>query len=284
MTQAMHRPATLDEVLALLARLPEAKLIAGGASLVAMINAKLVDPEALVSLSRVAELRGISEMPDGGLRVGAMLRHCDAVRETRFHGTLAVVREAAMVIANATVRNMGSLGGAIAHADPGLDYPPALVAAGATIEVASVRGRRMLPAGEFFVDWYTTALQSGEMIAAVHLPAPRPGVGLYHKFARVAGDYATASVALTMTRSAGSLETRVAIGACGPRPVRLDEADRMLSGNPGPEALREAGDRLVAAADPVDDVRGSAEYRRMLIPRMLMRAWNDARAGLDASK
>jgi carbon-monoxide dehydrogenase medium subunit len=280
----MFRPGTVEEAVALLRRLPDVKIISGGATLVAMINARLAEPKALVSLAGVGELRGIAETPGGGIRIGAMTRHREAAAETRFACTLAVVRQAASLIANATVRNMGTIGGAISHADPGLDYPPAIVAAEAQIEIASEYGRRRIPASEFFVDWYTTALQSGELVVAVHLPAASAGVGLYHKFARVSGDYATVSVALTMSERTGGVATRVAIGACGPVPILLEEANALLSGNPGEKELRRAGELLAAAADPVDDVRGSAEYRRMLIPRMLARAFAEARAGLGAIK
>lgn len=277
MNTGLFRPASVAEALALLARLKDAKIISGGASLVAMINARLADPAALVSLVRIEELKGIDQAPGGGFRIGAMVRHCDLAADPRFGGTLAVVPMAAAQIANATVRNMGTIGGAVAHADPGLDYPPALVAADAKIEIAAADGRRQVPAAEFFVDWYTTALQPGEMVSAVHLPAARPGIGLYHKFARVSGDYATVSVALTVVREGPAIVTRAAIGGCGPAPLMIDQANHLLSGNPSAEDVRRAGDLLQAAADPVDDVRGSAEYRRMLIPRMLARAFDEAR-------
>ncbi len=284
MNTGLFHPDSVNDALALLARLPDAKIISGGASLVAMINARLIDPAALVSLARIEELKGISETPGGGFRVGAMTRHREIAAEARFAGTLAVLRRAASQIANATVRNMGTIGGAVSHADPGLDYPPALVAADASIEIAAASGRRQVPAAAFFVDWYATVLQPGEVVSAVRLPAARSGVGLYHKFARVAGDYATASVALTMVRDGAGVATRVAIGACGPTPVLLEEANRLLCGNPGADELRRAGSLLQAAADPVDDVRGSAEYRRMLIPRMLERAFAEARASLGATR
>lgn len=284
MNTGLFRPASVAEALALLERLPDARIIAGGASLVAMINARLADPAALVSLARIEELTEITELPGGGFRIGAMACHRDLAAETRFSGTLSVVRMSAAQIANATVRNMGTIGGAVAHADPGLDYPPALVAADARIEIAAALGRRQMPAGEFFVDWYTTALQPGEMVTAVHLPAARSGVGLYHKFARVSGDYATASVALTMVRDGAAILTLAAIGGCGPTPLMSAEANRLLSGDPTAEDVRRAGDLLQAAADPLDDVRGSAEYRRLLIPRMLARAFDEARVRAGASR
>jgi aerobic carbon-monoxide dehydrogenase medium subunit len=167
------------------------------------------------------------------------------------------------------VRNMGTIGGALAFADPGLDYPPALVAADAQIEIAASAGPRRLPAREFFLDWYTTALQPGELVAAVILPRPSPGYGRYHKLARVAGDYATVSIALAA--GAGNA-LRIAVGACGPAPIARPEVDALLSADRSPAAVVHASQLLVEHADPIDDVRGSAEYRRMVIPRLLASA------------
>jgi len=180
-----------------------------------------------------------------------------------------VVPHAALQIANATVRNMGTIGGSISFADPGLDYPPALVAAGAMVEIASVEGRRTVPATEFFVDWYLTALEPGELVTAVLLPAPERGVGVYVKHARVAGDYATASVAACLHEDG---RVSVAVGACGPTPLADAETDALLSSERSDAAIARAAELLVQRADPLDDVRGSADYRRLLIPRLLSRA------------
>src|SRR5262245_48920414 len=140
--QGLYRPATVQEAVALLARDPEARPLAGGATLVAMINARVAEPSALVSLAGIAEIRGITQLPDGGVRIGAFTRHRETASCELLTGALAVVPHAASQIANATVRNMGTIGGSISFADPGLDYPPALVAAGATIEIASAQGTR----------------------------------------------------------------------------------------------------------------------------------------------
>jgi carbon-monoxide dehydrogenase medium subunit len=151
---------------------------------------------------------------------------------------------------------MGTIGGSISFADPGLDYPPALVAAGASIEIAGTAGRRRVAAADFFVDWYTTALEPGEIVTAVLLAGTRAGGAAYVKHARVAGDYATASAAVCID-AAGPV--RAAIGSCGPTPVRDDDADVLLSAD-----------------------RGSAGYRRLLIPRLLLRAVRRAEASTDA--
>ena len=274
--QGLLRPRTVAEATALLAQDPEARPIAGGATLVAMMNARVIEPEALVSLAGIAEIQGISALADGRIRIGAFTRHRESAGSALLVGRAGVVRHAASQIANATVRNMGTIGGSIAFADPGLDYPPALVAAGAEVEIASSAGRRIVSARAFFVDWYVTALEPGEMVTAVLLPRPAAGAaGLYVKHARVAGDYATASVAAC--RQADG-RTHVAIGSCGPTPIADDDVDALLSADRSDAAIARAGALLQARADPLDDVRGSADYRRALIPRLLRRALRELEA------
>ena len=276
--QGMYHPASVDEALALLAQDPEAKLMSGGATLVAMMNARVLEPRALVSLGRIAEIKGITALPDGRVRIGAFTRHCETAACALLTGTAAVVRDASGQIANASVRNMGTIGGSIAFADPGIDYPPALVAAQAEVEIASPGGRRTVPAAEFFVDWYTTAVEPGEMVTAVIVPKPLEGTGLYVKHARVSGDYAIASVAICLRRGSG---LRVAIGSCGPTPIADEEVNAILSADCSAAALSRAGELLQARADPLDDVRGTAEYRRMLIPRLLARAVHSVQAAQE---
>jgi carbon-monoxide dehydrogenase medium subunit len=268
--QGYFRPRTVAEATALLAQDADAKPIAGGATLVAMVNARVLQPAAFVSLAGIAEIQGLSLEPDGRVRIGAFTRHRDTAASELLRGANAVVREAAGQIANATVRNMGTLGGSIAFADPGLDYPPALVAAEAEVEIASATGRRTLPAREFFVDWYTTALAPGEIVTAVRLPAAgQRGRAVYLKHARVAGDYATVSIALA-ERAPAAL--RAVVGACGPTPISSDEADATLRAGRGAAAVAQAAAALVARADPLDDVRASADHRRRLVPGLLARA------------
>ena len=277
--QGMLWPRTVDEATAMLAGDPDARPLAGGATLVAMMNARVLEPLTLVNLSRIAELRGIRAAADGALRIGAFTRHAETAACALLRGSATVVRQAASKIANATVRNMGTIGGSISFADPGLDYPPALVAAGASVEIAGVSGRRQVAAADFFVDWYTTALEPGEIVTAVLFSAPRPCRTSYVKHARVAGDYATASAAVCIDADG---PVRAVIGSCGPTPVRDDAADALLSGDRSEAAIARAAALLEAHADPLDDVRGSAEYRRLLIPRLLLRAVRRAESDTDA--
>lgn len=266
---SLFRPRTLDEALDILAATPDARPISGGASLVAMMNAGLIEPAALVSLTRIPELSGTQVAADGSILIGAATRHSAVAADAVFGGTAAVLAHAASQIAGVAVRNMGTIGGAVAHADPGLDFPPALFAVDARVRIAAQSGRRTLPIRDFFVDWYTTALQPGEIVIGFEIPKPKPGAGFYLKHARVAGDFAIVSVALSLTDDG---KVRVAVGGCGPGPLASAEADQILSSGLSAGALHRAGALLVALANPVDDVRGTAEYRKLLIPRMLARA------------
>ncbi|HEY1749488.1 MAG TPA: xanthine dehydrogenase family protein subunit M [Xanthobacteraceae bacterium] len=271
----LFRPRLLAEALELLAETPDARPISGGATLVAMINAGLVAPPALVSLTRIEELRGVNILENGDIFIGAAVKHNAIATDGRLTGTAGVVSHAASQIAGTAVRNMGTIGGALSHADPGQDFPPALCAVDAVVEVASKDRRRKVPVREFFIDWFTTALEPGEIVVGVKIPKPVPGVGLYLKHARVSGDFAIASVALSV---AADGQVRVAIGGCGPKPITSGDADAILSSEKSRVAIGRAGDILTALSNPLDDVRGSAAYRRLLIPRMLQRAIEDAAA------
>lgn len=272
----LHRPESLGEAVGLLTGDADIKPLAGGASLVAMLNARLIEPSALVSLARIKELHGTNELPDGTLRLGAMTRHSELAERTTLVGPRRVLQQAARAIANPTIRAMGTIGGSVALDDPGADYPPALVALSATIELVGPAVTRLVPAGDFFIDWYTTVLAADELVAAVLLPPVGAGAGVYHKLARVAGDFAIVSVAVVRH---GDDQVRAVIGACGPRPLSIPEADaELVRGN-----LAAAGAVLAEAADPVDDSRASANYRRRVIPRMLARAFAEASEQVHSS-
>lgn len=282
---ALLHPASVAEAVALLAGDADGRCLAGGATLVAMMNARLVTPSRLVSLAGIEELRGIAPAAEGRLRIGAMTRHGETAADTRLAGSAAVIRSAAAQIANPVIRNMGTMGGSIAFADPAADYPPALVAAAAEIEIAGRQGRRRLKAEDFFVDWYQTALEPDEIVTAVLVPpALKNSYGRYHKLARVSGDFAIASVALCLAIEAGRVTAlRVAVGGCGPKPVRAIAAESALVGAPlAALDTTDLGAALAAAADPVDDVRASAAYRRLVVPRLVRQALAEAVATVGA--
>lgn len=264
------KPQSLDEATRMLAENPEARALAGGATLIAMRNAGLVEASHFVSLSGIADLQGISKT-DNGISIGAMTRHCETAGCDLLTGSLAVVRQAAGMIANRPVRNMGTMGGAVSNADPAADYLPALACADAVAHISGPNGTRTVDILDFVQDWYETALEEGEILTAITLPHPRSERSLYRKVARVTGDYATASCAMALDGDT----VRVAIGACGPGPIRNREAEEALRGKLAQgDAVTAFAATLADLADPIDDVRGSAEYRLALIPRLI-------RAGLS---
>lgn len=269
MTPFVHSPISIDEAVGLLSSIDGALPIAGGASLVAMMNARLVEPSCVVSFERIDGLRGVTVDPDGGVRIGAMTRHRESAASPQLVGAHALLKQAASVIANRPVRNMGTLGGALGNADPAADYLPALRCLDAEIEIAGPTGRRSAPMSSFIVGWYETALEPGEIVVAVRLPPLPPGQTLYRKLARVSGDYATISCAVRLEGHGSGATARVAIGACGPGPLRDETAEEALRGAlADPSAVAALGEALQALSDPIDDVRGSADYRRRLIPRV----------------
>ncbi|MEC7490160.1 MAG: xanthine dehydrogenase family protein subunit M [Pseudomonadota bacterium] len=275
----LHHPRTVDQVVALLAEDQDARCLAGGATLVAMMNADLLAPTALVSLRDVETLKGISLTSDGTAVIGAMTNHVTLAETNDFDKGQRIVAEAASVIGHPAIRNMGTIGGAIAHADSAADYPAALVAAEAVIRTAGGQGERDIPAGEFFVDYLETALQEGEMVSSVLIPPAPDGAVAYEKFARVEGDFATVSVAVVLKERQGNIDyIRLAVGACAPTPIRSIEVENMLRVDGiSDQTIALASEKIIAAADPVDDFRGTAEYRLNLIPVLITRALARAR-------
>lgn len=278
------RPASLDAALALLGADAGARCLAGGATLVAGMNAGRPKPSQIVSLQNIAALRGITVDADGAVRIAAMTAHAAVAAEPRLAGGLAMVREAAAQIAHPAIRNMATLGGSLADADPNADYPCALLAAGADVELAGPRGRRFCPIDDFFLGCFTTALGAGEIIVGVKLPpSRREETSAYLKFSRVDGDYATVSVAVRLGWEDGACAAiRIALGSCGATPIRVAAAERALVGTKlDAAALSIAAQAYVAASDPPSDFRGTADYRRMIIPGLLQRA---VRQALDADR
>ena len=260
---SLFRPRTLDEALDILAGTPDARPISGGASLVAMMNAGLVEPAALVSLTRIPELSGIRRAADGGIMVGAATRHSAIAADRVFDGTarcwpMPPPRSPAPRCATwapSAARSRTPTPASIFRRRCSLSMP--------TCNSPSKSGRRALPIRDFFVDWYTTALEPGEIVIGFEIPKPKPGVGFYLKHARVAGDFAIVSIALSL---ADDGEVRVAVGGCGPaaawldasrpnavvRPVRRDRASRRRAfdgaGKPGRRRARHC--RISEASDP----------------------------------
>jgi len=263
-----HAPASLGEALELLDRYGEdAHLMAGGTALVLLMQQGLVQPGHVVGLRNVDQLQGIRSLDDGGLELRALVTHRQAERSAQVQSYAPVLAETFSRVATVRIRNQATIGGNLAHADPAQDPPPMLIALDAQAVVASRQGRRRIPLDEFFLDYFETALQPGEVLVAVELPPQAADARLtYKKFLpRTQDDYATVSVAarLRLGDDQRCEEIRVALGAAATVPVRARNVEKALHGQLlSPDTIREAAALVRDEVDPLDDLRGSAGYKR----------------------
>ena len=279
-----EEPETVAEAVSLLTATPGARCLAGGAVVVALMNANVIQPEMLVSLRRITGLAGISETLTD-VSIGPMTSHTAVAADERLTGAMAVVRSAASQIAHPPIRNMATIGGSICTADPDADLPGALVAAAAEVEITGPTGPRTIPVEDVFTGRYQTSLAHDEILTAITIPRGLAGaVGLHLKFSRVDGDYPVVSISLVLAMTGATCSyARVAVGSCGPTPIRVASADAALIGTTLDSTdIAAAGAILVDAASPIDDVRGSAASRRTLIPRLLGRAVSRAQELINA--
>ena len=279
-------PKSLKEVHATLKEFgSDAKLIAGGTSLVIMMRQRLVRPNCLVSLRSVRGLNSI-EISDGGTRIGGLATHREVESSSLLRRRLPLVAETYHHVATIRVRNMATVGGGLAHADPNQDPPPTLIALGATVKATSVDSSRVIPLDEFFTDYYETVLKPDEIVTEVFIPKMAPNsAGAYLKFLpRTADDYATVSAAavLTLDKSGKTInDVRIALGSVGVTPIRATAAEAVLRGQPlKAEAFVEAGEKAKEAVDPVSDFRGSAAYKKEMAGVFVRRALEKALATL----
>jgi carbon-monoxide dehydrogenase medium subunit len=271
-------PSDLDSVLALIAeRDPGTQLVAGGTALFLLMKLGLVQPRRVVSLRRVAGLDGVRATPDGGIEIGALVSHRAAATSPLIRAYDATLAATFHGVATVRIRNQATVGGNIVHADPAQDPPPILMVLDGSAVLRSGAGERVVPLDGLFVDYMETAVRPDEVLTAVRLP-PRPS-GLrtaYLKFLpRTADDYATVSVAaaIALDDDREVRDARIALGAAGPVPFRAREAERSLLGRQlDAERIRDAAALARAAADPLDDVRGSAGYKRQMAGVWVRRA------------
>jgi carbon-monoxide dehydrogenase medium subunit len=280
-----HAPRQLKEAAELLASLPNAKILAGGQSLVPMMNFRYLITDHLVDLGHVEDLRGIAVI-DGHLRMGAMMRQRDLELSPEVARHCPLLAEALRHVGHRQTRNRGTIGGSLAHADPAAELPAVCAAYDAVLHLASIRGLRAVPFRDFAVGYMATALEPDEMIAAVELPIWRLGHGHgFHEFARRHGDFALAGAAALLDIGAGGMVRRAALSLFGvaERPVRVDAAEAALLGK-----VIDAGAIKSAAAaawlvEPISDILASGDYRRHLAQVLSARALVDAarRAGVE---
>jgi aerobic carbon-monoxide dehydrogenase medium subunit len=279
-------PKSLKEVHSTLKEFgSDAKLIAGGTSLVIMMRQRLVRPNCLVSLRSVRGLNSI-EIHDGGTRIGGLATHREVESSSLLRRRLPLLAETYHHVATVRIRNMATVGGGLAHADPNQDPPPTLIALGATVKATSADGSRVIPLDEFFTDYYETVLKPDEIVTEVFIPKMAPNsAGAYLKFLpRTADDYATVSAAavLTLDKTRKTInDVRIALGSVGVTPIRATAAEAVLRGQPlKSEAFAEAGEKAKEAVDPVSDFRGSAAYKKEMAGVFVRRALEKALATL----
>jgi carbon-monoxide dehydrogenase medium subunit len=273
-------PTTLDEALETLGRYDEgeAKVLAGGMSLIPVMKLRFAVPRALVDINRISGLDTLAE-EGGGLRIGALVRHKTCERSELLRGSYGALGDAAPQISDPIVRNLGTVAGSLAHADPQGDWGSVMLAARAEVVARSSDGERTIPIDELFQGPFTTSLQPNEIITEVRVPAPGRAGGTYLKLERKVGDFATVGVAVHVAMSNGTVdEAGIALTGVGPTNIRAEAAEEALAGHAlDDEAIDEAARLAASAAQPRTDVRGTEEYKRNVVRIFTARGLRKAR-------
>jgi carbon-monoxide dehydrogenase medium subunit len=261
-------PTTLEEAEGLLQQYgDEAKVLAGGQSLIPLMKLRFAAPAVLVDINEVEGLDGLAE-EDGALRIGALVRHAACERSELLGGRYRMLGDAAPQISDPVVRNRGTVGGSLAHADPQGDWGSVMIAARAEVVAQGPDGTRTIPVREFFQGPFTTALEPVEILTEIRVPDPGPKAGgTYLKLERKVGDFATVGVAVQVSFSNGTVgQAGIALTGVGPANLAAETAEEALAGSAlDEEAIREAARLAAEAAQPRGDLRGSEEYKRNVV-------------------
>jgi carbon-monoxide dehydrogenase medium subunit len=279
-------PRSVPEAIDLLSVHEDAKVLAGGHSLLPLMKLRLANPPVLVDINRIPGLDYIREdLQIGRLRVGALARHIDFERSDLIRDRYPMLWDAARGIGDPLVRNRGTMAGAVAHADPAADWPAALLALNAEVVATGPHGERIVPITELYVAILTTSLAADELLTEIRipLPAPRSG-GAYEKLERKVGDYAVIGVAAHVVLDPSGTITAAGIGLCnaGSISIKAVAAEACLSGKPpAPDNINEAARLAMDASDPIEDDRGPIDYKRAMVRELTRRALRRAleRAG-----
>ncbi|HWP57383.1 MAG TPA: xanthine dehydrogenase family protein subunit M [Candidatus Acidoferrales bacterium] len=270
-------PASIEEACDLLQRYGEdARPLAGGTALIIWMRQRLLNPKVLVSLARIPGFENIRFDPKRGLLIGAGARHRDVELDASVRQHYPLLHETFRKVAQPRIRNMATVGGNLCQGDPLTDPGASLLALDASVTLQSANGKRSLALEAFFIDYYETALRSGELLTEVHVPPPAPGLSWAHiKFTpRSVEDFATVGVAVAMQHE-GEIckDIRVALNAAGPKIFRARKAERTLRGEKiTATSIREMAEIAASESDPIEDNRGSAEYKREMVKVMVRRA------------
>ena len=276
------RPGDLGEALRILKeREGEAKVLAGGYSLLPLLKLRLAQPALLVDIQSIGGLDGISRTDDD-FRIGARATHRRILEDEGLASTLPIMRDAAAGIGDPQIRNWGTIGGSVAHADPSADWPAVLQALRASIMLRSTDGERVVPARGFFVDAFQTGIGAAEILTEIRIPIPPARTGSsYQKLERRAGDFSTVGAAAQMTIGDDGRIAQIGIGltAVADAPFAATHAEDALRGaQPGEELFREAGIAAAEQSRPGTDSHGPAEYKRAMVVEMTLRALRAAAA------
>ena len=272
-------PKTIPEAVALLGANPEAKVLAGGHSLIPMMRIRLSSPALLIDINRIDGLSYLRE-DDDWLKIGAMTREADLDRSDLILKKYPLLADTSKMIADPLVRNMATVGGNLAHADPANDHPATMLAYGAQVVATGPKGERVIPIEKLFEGPFTTSLAHDEVLTEIQIPLAKPrSGGAYFKVERKVGDFATAAVAVQLRLDANGNCESVGIGLTnvGLTAIRATNAEAALQGKqPNDANIRTAAQLAAAAAEPSDDPRGSAEYKRALVKTLTVRALRKA--------
>lgn len=272
------RPSSVQEAIGLLSQNPDAKILAGGHSLVPALKLRLAAPSALIDIGRIGELSGI-KVANGAATIGAMTTYRQLQESTELKSAFPIIAETANVVGDPAVRSRGTLGGALAHADPAADFPATMLALNASVKAAGPNGERVISIDDLFVDLFTTSLEPDEVLTEISIPAAPAGAGSsYQKHAHPASGYAVVGVAAVVAQTGGKVSSvRIGITGSGAKATRAAASEAVLQGNAlTPDLIAQAAG---AAADGIDmnsDIYASAGYRahltKVLTKRALMAA------------
>ena len=276
-----HAPKSIPDALGLLKQLgDEAKLLAGGHSLLPMMKMRFAQPSHLIDLGRIPELKGIRE-EGGTLRIGAMTTENELIWSKVLQAKCPLLVEGAGLISDPQVRYKGTIGGDIAHGDPGNDHPALMLALGASFVLRSAAGERVVPADGFFVGTYATLMKPEEILTEIRIPVPAVGTGYcYAKLKRKVGDFATAAAAVTLRMNGETVaQVAIALTNVAPTPLKARAAEDSLRGKALTDAsIAAAADLAMSICDPAPDQRGDAEYKTAMAGEMTQRALRTARS------
>ena len=282
-----YRPKSLKNAIALLRKHKDAKILAGGHSLLPAMKLRMSSPSALIDIGQIKGLAGI-KVTKSTIELGAMTTHATIAGSKELRKRCSILADAAAQIGDLQVRNRGTIGGSLAHADPAADFPTVVLALGGELVATGTRGKREIPVEKFFKGLFTTALKPAEVLTAIRVPAMKPGMaGVYLKHRHPASSYAVVGVAAVVSVKNGVCKkVRLVVGGVSPNPVTVFAAEKLLTGqSPSPQAISEAAGTVPhALGEPLGDPYASGEYRAHLAKVLAERALSQAIAQAKREK